>query len=60
VVYVVICHMSIICYMSVICPVQSPPLEEVVVFGSIEGSFLVRSTGCTREHHEPCIEGSFW
>ncbi len=58
-VYVVICYMSIICYMSVICLVQNPPQKTVVVFGYIEGSFLVRRTGCTREHHVPCIEGSF-
>jgi hypothetical protein len=58
-VYAVICYMSIICYMSVICLVQSPPQEAVVVFGYIEGSFLVSRTGCARERHAPCIEGSF-
>ena len=58
-VYVVICYMSIICYMPVICLVQSPPQEAVVVFGYIEGSFLVSRTGCAREHHAPCIEGPF-
>ncbi len=58
-VYVVICYMSIICYMSVICLVQSPPQEAVVVFGYIKGPFLVRRTGCAREHHGPCIEGPF-
>jgi hypothetical protein len=31
----------------------------VVVFGYIEGSFLVSRTGCDREHHTPCIEGTF-
>ncbi len=59
VVYVVICYMSIICYMTVICLVQNPPQEAVVVFGYIEGSFLVSRTGCAREYHTPCIEGSF-
>ena len=59
VVYVVIFYMSIICYMPVICLVQSPPQEAVVVFGYIEGSFLVSRTGCVRERHAPCIEGSF-
>ncbi len=58
VVYVVICYMSIICYMSVICLVQNPPQEEVVVFGYIEGPFLVRRTDFSRERHVPCIEGS--
>ena len=58
-VYVVICYMSIICYMPVICLVQSPPQEAVVVFGYIEGPFLVSRTGCARECHAPCIEGSF-
>ena len=58
-VYVVICYMSIICYMSVICLVQSPPQEVVVVFGYIEGPFLVSRTGCARERHAPCIEGPF-
>jgi hypothetical protein len=58
-VYVVICYMSIICYMSVICLVQSPPQETVVVFGYIEGPFLVNKTGCSREHHTPCIEEPF-
>jgi hypothetical protein len=52
-------YMSIICYMTVICLVQSPPQEAVVVFGYIEGPFLVSRTGCAREHHAPCIEGSF-
>jgi hypothetical protein len=51
--------MSIVCYMPVICLVQNPPQEAVTVFGYIEGSFLVNRTGCTIEHHEPCIEGSF-
>jgi hypothetical protein len=52
-VYVVICFMSIICYMPVICLVQSLPQESVVVFGYIEGPFLVSRTGCARErmHH---------
>ncbi len=59
VVYVVICYMSITCYMSVICLVQSPPQEAVVVVGYIEGPFLVSRTGCSREHHTPCMEGSF-
>ena len=59
VVYVVICYMSIICYMPVICLVQSPPQEAVVVFGYIEGPFLVSRTGCARECHTPCIEGPF-
>jgi hypothetical protein len=59
VVYVVICYMSIICYMPVICLAQSPPQEEVVVFGYIEGPFLVSRTGCARERHPPCIEGPF-
>ena len=58
-VYVVICYMSIICYMPVICLVQSPPQEAVVVFGYIEGPFLVNRTGCARECHAPCIEGPF-
>jgi hypothetical protein len=58
-VYVVICYMSIICYMPVICLVQTPPLEAVVVFGYIEGPFLVSRTGCARECHAPCIEGPF-
>ena len=58
-VYVVICYMSIICYMPVICLVQSPPQEAVVVFGYIEGPFLVSRTGCARECHAPCIEGPF-
>ena len=58
-VYVVICYMSIICYMPVICLVQSPPQEAVVVFGYIEGPFLVSRTGCARECHAPCIEGTF-
>ena len=58
-VYVVICYMSIICYMPVICLVQSPPQEAVVVFGYIEGSFLVSRTGCACEYHAPCIEGPF-
>jgi hypothetical protein len=44
---------------SVICLVQSPPREAVVVFGYIEGPFLVRKTGCARERHTPCIEGPF-
>ena len=51
-VYVVICYMSIICYMPVICLVQSPPQEAVVVFGYIEGPFLVSRPGlCART---PC------
>ncbi len=54
-VYVVICYMSIICYIPVICLVQSPPQEAVVVFGYIEGPFLVSRTGCARERHAPCI-----
>ncbi len=58
-VYVVICYMSIICYMSVICLVKSPPQESVVVFGYIEGPFLVSRTGCTRQRHAPCIEETF-
>ncbi len=58
-VYVVICYMSITCYMSVICLVQNPPQEAVVVFGYIEGPFLVSRTGCPCERHAPCIEGSF-
>ena len=58
-VYVVICYMSIICYMPVICLVQSPPQAAVVVFGYIEGPFLVSRTGCARERHAPCIEGPF-
>jgi hypothetical protein len=58
-VYVVICYMSIICCMPLICLVQSPPQEAVVVFGYIEGSFLVSKTGCARERHAPCIGGSF-
>jgi hypothetical protein len=58
-VYVVICYMPIICYMPVICLVQSPPQEAVVVFGYIEGPFLVSKTGCARERHAPCIEGPF-
>jgi len=58
-VYVVICYMSIICYMPVICLVQSPPQEAVVVFGYIEGPFLVSRTGCAHERHAPCIEGPF-
>jgi hypothetical protein len=45
--------------MSVICLVQSPPQEAVVVFGYIEGPFLVSRTGCARERHAPCIEGPF-
>ncbi len=49
VIYGVICYMSIICHMPVICLVQSPPQETVVVFGYIEGSFLVNRTGCARE-----------
>jgi hypothetical protein len=52
-VYVAICYMSIICYMSVTCLVQSPPQEAVVVFGYIEGPFLVRRTGCAHERHAP-------
>jgi hypothetical protein len=59
VVYVVICYMSIICYMPVMGLVQSPPQETVVVFGYIEGSFLVNRTDCARERHVPCIEGPF-
>jgi hypothetical protein len=59
VVYVVICYMSIICYMSVIYLVQRPPQEAVVVFGYIEGPFLVTRTDCARERHVPCIEGPF-
>ena len=59
VVYVVICYMSIICSIPVICLVQSPPQEVVVVFGYIEGPFLVSRTGCARERHAPCIEGPF-
>jgi hypothetical protein len=31
----------------------------VVVFGYIEGPFLVSKTGCARERHAPCIEGPF-
>jgi hypothetical protein len=58
-VYVVICYMSIICYIPVICLVQSPPQEAVVVFGYIEGPFLVSKTCCARERHAPCIEGPF-
>jgi hypothetical protein len=58
-VYVVICYMSIVCYIPVICLVQSPPQETVVVFGYIEGPFLVSKTGCVREHHAPYIEGPF-
>ncbi len=58
-VYVVICYMSIIFYMPVICLVQSPPQEAVVVFGYIEGPFLVSRTGCAGEHHAPSIEGPF-
>jgi hypothetical protein len=54
-----LCYMSIICYMSVIYLVQSPPQEEVTVFGCIEGSFLVSRTGCVRERHAQCIEGPF-
>jgi hypothetical protein len=30
-----------------------------VVFGYIEGSFLVSRTACARERHVPCIEGPF-
>ncbi len=56
-VYVVICYMSIICYIPVICLVQNPPQEAVVVFGYIQGTFLVNRTGCVRECHEPCVEG---
>ena len=52
-------RLMLICYMSVICLVQSPPQEAVVVFGYIEGPFLVSRTGCTRECHAPCIEGPF-
>jgi hypothetical protein len=51
--------MSIICYMPVICLVQSPPQEEVVLFGYIEGSFLVSRTDCARELNTSCIEGPF-
>jgi hypothetical protein len=40
---------------SVICLVQDPPQEAVVVFGYIEGSFLVRKTGDVRERHVPNI-----
>jgi hypothetical protein len=47
------------CYMPVICLVQSPHQEAVVVFGYIEGPFLVSRTGCARERHGPCIEGPF-
>jgi hypothetical protein len=54
-VYVVICYMSIICYMSVICLVQSPPQEAVVVFGYIEGPFLVSKIGCARERHDSIL-----
>ena len=57
--FVVICYMSVICSMPVICLVQSPPQEAVVVFGYIEGPFLVSRTGCARECHAPCIEGPF-
>ncbi len=32
----------------------------MVVFGYIEGSFLVSRTVCTCEHHEPCIGGPFY
>jgi hypothetical protein len=53
VVYVVKYYMSIICYMPVMCLVQSPPQEAVVVFGYIEGSFLVNRTGHVCEHHAP-------
>ncbi len=58
-VYVVTRYMSIICYMPVTCLVQSPPQEAVVVFGYIEGPFLVSRTDCVSERHAPCIEGSF-
>jgi hypothetical protein len=51
--------MSIICYMPVICLVQSPSQEAVVVFGYIEGPFLVSRTVCARERHSPFIEGTF-
>jgi hypothetical protein len=51
--------MSIICYIPVICLVQSPPQEAVVVFGYIEGPFLVIRTGCACERHAPFIEGLF-
>jgi hypothetical protein len=44
---------------SLLCLVQSPPQEAVVVFGYIEGPFLVSRTGCARECHAPCIEESF-
>ena len=33
--------------------------EAVVVFGYIEGTFLVSRTGCTRELNAQCTEGSF-
>jgi hypothetical protein len=39
--------------------VQNPPQEAVVVFGYIEGPFLVSRTGCARECHAPFIEGPF-
>ncbi len=43
------------CYMSS----SEPSSEAVVVFGCIEGPFLVSRTGCTRELHAPCIKGPF-
>ncbi len=42
-----------------LCLVQSPPQEAVVVFGYIEGPFLVNRTDCACEHHATCIEGPF-
>jgi hypothetical protein len=52
----VICLLYVICQL---CLVQIPSQEAVVVFGYIEGPFLVNRTGCVREHHTPCIEGPF-
>ncbi len=44
------CHWSVEVYVS-----QSPHQGATVVFGYIEGSFLVSQTGDAREHYDPCI-----
>ena len=55
------CYMLYVYYMLYACYMSSsePSSEAVVVFGYIEGPFLVSRTGCTRELHAPCIKGPF-
>ena len=44
------CHWSVEVYVS-----HGPHQEATVVFGYIEGSFLVSRTGDVREHYDPNI-----